>query len=196
MRPFVDFYTVLGVHPSSSQEMIHAAYRRLAKRVHPDVSSTTQPTQKMQALNEAYRVLRDPRLRLDYDRLHAILQARQAATWPSYPSPQGPPSGPSAQSSPSHEGEPHRQSSSSDAAARQQPDATPSRFSALYRKAGPFIRAFLPRRWLWFLRFALLTGALLVIAEEASVVVMCFFIYLVFVVIDLLVLRSEVQRPG
>ena len=108
MRPFVDFYSVLGVHPSSSQETIRASYRRLAKRVHPDVSSTTHPTLKMQAINEAYHILGDPRRRASYDRQrYAILTSHQASAHSDYrppppPSPAGSPGSGSRTSQGSH----------------------------------------------------------------------------------------------
>lgn len=63
-------YTTLGVAPDATQAEIRAAYRELARRLHPDRSSG-QPTpagRSMAAVNEAYRVLSDPDRRVAYDR--------------------------------------------------------------------------------------------------------------------------------
>ena len=58
-------YDTLGVPPDADQATIRAAYRRLARRYHPD-SGSSDPT-AMAAVNEAYRVLREPARRALYD---------------------------------------------------------------------------------------------------------------------------------
>jgi hypothetical protein len=60
-------YDVLQVSPTAEQELIEAAYRRLAQRYHPDVSSDPDAADRMKQINIAYQVLRDPRRRIDYD---------------------------------------------------------------------------------------------------------------------------------
>ena len=50
-----DYYVVLGVSRNSSEKEIKQAYRRLARRHHPDVSTSPDSTDRMQQLNEAYR---------------------------------------------------------------------------------------------------------------------------------------------
>ncbi len=62
-----DHYRVLGVGPSASADEIRAAYRREARRLHPD-SAGSASAPDMARLNEAYRVLSDPGRRLMYDR--------------------------------------------------------------------------------------------------------------------------------
>lgn len=58
-------YTVLGVEPAATPEELKAAYRARIRALHPDVGGNNADAA---AVNEAYRVLRDPVLRYDYDR--------------------------------------------------------------------------------------------------------------------------------
>ncbi len=62
------YYALLGVSPQSTMDEIHAAYRREAKRWHPDRNPSAAAAERMARLNEAYRVLGDPVQRLLYDR--------------------------------------------------------------------------------------------------------------------------------
>jgi molecular chaperone DnaJ len=76
----VSHYVTLGVAPDASHAQIRAAYRDLARQVHPDRVAAGQPLgagRSMAAVNEAYRVLSDPGRRVVYDR---SLSAAQAAT--------------------------------------------------------------------------------------------------------------------
>lgn len=54
-----DYYKILQVHPTAEQEVIKAAYDRLAKKYHPDVNPEPSSLRKMKDLNEAYEVLGD-----------------------------------------------------------------------------------------------------------------------------------------
>jgi hypothetical protein len=56
----------LGVRPDASEEEIHAAYRRLARRHHPDAAGG-RASPDMAAINEAWRALSDPARRVAYD---------------------------------------------------------------------------------------------------------------------------------
>lgn len=69
-----DFYRVLGVHPSSEDIVIRAAYRVLAQRYHPDKCSAQDvgALARMQEINEAYAVLSDHERRRAYDEQHGI----------------------------------------------------------------------------------------------------------------------------
>jgi DnaJ-class molecular chaperone len=62
-----DYYAVLMVHQSAEQFLIEAAYRRLAREYHPDVSNAPNAHQRMVDVNEAYEVLSDPIRRKVYD---------------------------------------------------------------------------------------------------------------------------------
>ena len=65
-----DPYRVLEVHPSADASVIRSAYRRLARRFHPDVAPLTQPddARRMSEINRAWEILRDPARRAAYDR--------------------------------------------------------------------------------------------------------------------------------
>ena len=62
-----NYYELLQVSPKADPEIIEAAYRRLALKFHPDHNPLPQATAKMQALNEAYNILKDPQRRAEYD---------------------------------------------------------------------------------------------------------------------------------
>lgn len=65
---FIDYYKVLGVDSKASQEDIRKAFRKLAKKYHPDLNKDDpQAKEKFQAVNEANEVLSDPEKRKKYD---------------------------------------------------------------------------------------------------------------------------------
>jgi curved DNA-binding protein CbpA len=68
MEPGRSLYEILQVDPRAEPEVLEAAFRRLARKYHPDVSRTADSAQRMKELNAAYQVLRDPARRADYDR--------------------------------------------------------------------------------------------------------------------------------
>ncbi len=78
MRPNADFYEVLGVDRNASQKDIKKAYRRQARKYHPDVNPGDAATeQKYKEISQAYEVLSDKEKRQQYDRFgHAYQQAR------------------------------------------------------------------------------------------------------------------------
>lgn len=66
---FKDYYQVLGVERSASAAAIKKAFRRLARKHHPDINPAPDGAARMQALNEAYEVLRDDERRAAYDQV-------------------------------------------------------------------------------------------------------------------------------
>jgi curved DNA-binding protein len=68
---FKDYYQILGVEPDAGEAEIKTAYRRLARKFHPDVSKEAGAEEKFKAVNEAYEALRDPQKRKAYDQLRA-----------------------------------------------------------------------------------------------------------------------------
>src|SRR5947209_5543267 len=69
---FKDYYSSLGVAKTASQKEIKAAYRKLARKHHPDVNQGDASAEtKFKEINEAYEVLGDPDKRKKYDELGA-----------------------------------------------------------------------------------------------------------------------------
>lgn len=68
---FKDYYETLGVEPGAGDAEIKGAYRRLARKYHPDVSKEPGAEDRFKAINEAYEALRDPQKRAAYDQLRA-----------------------------------------------------------------------------------------------------------------------------
>jgi curved DNA-binding protein len=66
---FKDYYQVLGVERTASAAAIKKAFRRLARKHHPDINPAPDGAARMQALNEAYEVLRDDERRAAYDQV-------------------------------------------------------------------------------------------------------------------------------
>jgi curved DNA-binding protein len=66
---FEDYYKVLNVDRGASQEDIQKAYRKLARKYHPDVSKEAGAEEKFKQVSEAYEVLKDPETRKQYDQL-------------------------------------------------------------------------------------------------------------------------------
>jgi len=63
----MNYYELLGVTKDCSQAELRAAYRKLARHLHPDVNPAPDATQRMAEVNAAYSVLKDPIKRFEYD---------------------------------------------------------------------------------------------------------------------------------
>lgn len=68
--PFIDYYSVLQVNPNCSARALEAAYHALAKRYHPDHAENPDVA-KLTAMIAAYRLLKDPNQRSDYNQDYA-----------------------------------------------------------------------------------------------------------------------------
>src|SRR6266498_2678760 len=69
---FRDYYETLGVPKTATEDEIRSAFRKLARKHHPDVAKDKQAAEeKFKEINEAYEVLGDPEKRAKYDQLGA-----------------------------------------------------------------------------------------------------------------------------
>ena len=66
---FKDYYKILGVARDASADEIKKAFRKSARKYHPDVNAQAGAEVKFKEVNEAYEVLKDPERRAAYDQL-------------------------------------------------------------------------------------------------------------------------------
>lgn len=76
---YKDYYKVMGVEPNATADDIKRAYRKLARKYHPDVSKESDAEEKFKALGEAYEVLKDPQKRAQFDKYGAYWKAQSQA---------------------------------------------------------------------------------------------------------------------
>ncbi|KAF0189529.1 MAG: Zn finger domain-containing DnaJ-class molecular [Desulfobulbaceae bacterium] len=74
---FKDYYQTLDLKKDASQDDIKRAYRKLARKLHPDVNKSHDAEEKFKELGEAYEVLQDPEKRAAYDKFGSNWQAGQ-----------------------------------------------------------------------------------------------------------------------
>jgi curved DNA-binding protein len=74
---FKDYYKTMGVARDATQDEIKRAYRKLARKFHPDVSKEPDAETRFKEVGEAYEVLKDPEKRAAYDQLGADWKAGQ-----------------------------------------------------------------------------------------------------------------------
>jgi len=77
MTQYKDYYKILGVDRTATQDEVKRAYRKLARKYHPDVSKEPDAEERFKEVNEANEVLKDPEKRAAYDQLGAQWKAGQ-----------------------------------------------------------------------------------------------------------------------
>lgn len=78
---YKDYYKTLGVDKTASQDEIKKAYRKLARKYHPDINQEAGAEEKVKEVNEAYEVLKNKEKRAAYDQMGADWNSGGAGGW-------------------------------------------------------------------------------------------------------------------
>lgn len=76
-----DYYKIMGLSRDASEQDIKTAYRKLARKYHPDISQESDAEEQFKALGEAYEVLKDPKKRKAYDQYVEDLDVKRHADY-------------------------------------------------------------------------------------------------------------------
>jgi curved DNA-binding protein CbpA len=76
----IDPYKILQVDSEAEDEVIQAAYRRLARKYHPDLATTPEAANRMAAINAAWELIGEPAKRVAHDRQRAALKTTPVST--------------------------------------------------------------------------------------------------------------------
>ena len=79
---FKDYYNVLGITRDATGDEVKKAFRKAARKYHPDINSGAEAEAKFKDVNEAYEVLKDPERRAAYDQLGQDPPAGQGRSEP------------------------------------------------------------------------------------------------------------------
>lgn len=79
---YKDYYQILGVDKNASQADVKRAYRKLARKYHPDLNTESDAEERFKEMGEAYEVLKDPEKRAAYDQLGANWKTGQSGFQP------------------------------------------------------------------------------------------------------------------
>ncbi len=74
---YKDYYKIIGITRDASQKKIKQAYRKLARKFHPDINKDPAAEEKFKEIGEAYEVLKDPEKRAAYDKFGSNWQQGQ-----------------------------------------------------------------------------------------------------------------------
>lgn len=84
MEQYKDYYKIMGIDKKANEKEIKAAYRKLARKYHPDVSKEPNAEEQFKEVGEAYEVLKDPAKRKTYDDYVQDIKMREKGAYSSH----------------------------------------------------------------------------------------------------------------